>query len=423
MLLFFPLLVDTLDCHSDGVVGRALPVYKLSAGTPVPHMTLSMVSSKSPRLKKTWPQWFTGFGVAKALHTRVGSILSLDMFSMPVTNIGRCKWQTLRGDEAPILPRLAPVVVKQQHPRRQSAVAADVAEIGSDEEVDASQVDALFQVNSEVVSQAQPSCSQADMKPRSFKTVAKAHIMGVDDNFFSESDLSDGMTSPDSDLSDDVVVPKIAVRKPSSAAASAPKRPRVHPPPAEEPAAGSAPPEADLEAPPPSCAAAAGAPPPPPPGGPVAAPQATGGWEVVDCLPHGWLRVHREKRRIDAHCAYHRNCKMDRVASRAPIGLALLWMSRGRPGVAADKCIHDSHKLRCSLEQCFEDRQAARDIFKALAIEGDARACALAIERDARDDGADHELQSIKCSAADSSLAKLLIAQDAEAAEHLPFRW
>ena len=68
--------------NSAGVVGRALPVYKLSAGTPVPHMTLSMVSSKSPRLKKKWPQWFTGFGMAKALHNAVGSILSLHMYSM-----------------------------------------------------------------------------------------------------------------------------------------------------------------------------------------------------------------------------------------------------------------------------------------------------------------------------------------------------
>lgn len=216
MLLFFPMSVDTLVC--DGVADRTLPSYKLSEGTPVPQMTLSMVSSTSPRLKRAWPQWFTGFGLAKALHTRVGAIWSLHMFSVPVTNIGGCKWQTLRGDEDPILPLLAPVLLTQQPLRSRSApaAAADVAEnIASDEEVDGSQFDALFQVDSEVASQAQPSCSRAGIKARSFKTVAKAYIMGVDDNFFSESDLSDGMTSPDSDLSDAdaIAIPKIAKPK------------------------------------------------------------------------------------------------------------------------------------------------------------------------------------------------------------------
>ena len=138
---------------------------------------------------------------------------------MPVTNIGGCKWQTLCGDEAPILPLLAPVLLTKQPLRRQSAPAAasDVAEnIASDEEVDGSQLDALFQVDSEVASQqAQPSCLRAGMRGRSFKTVAKAYIMGVDDNFSSESDLSDGMTSPDDDLSDAdaIAIPKIAKPK------------------------------------------------------------------------------------------------------------------------------------------------------------------------------------------------------------------
>ena len=208
MLLFFPMSVDIVK-KCDGVADPTLPVYKLRAGTPVPQMTSSMVSSTFPRLKKKWPQCFTGFGVAKALHTRVGAILSLHMFSMPVTNIGGCKWQTLCGDEAPILPLLAPVLLTKQPLRRQSApaAAADVADnIASDEEVDGSQFDALFQVDSEVASQAH---SQAGIKARSFKTVAKAYIMGVDDNFFSESDRSDGMTSPDDDLSD-ADIPKIA---------------------------------------------------------------------------------------------------------------------------------------------------------------------------------------------------------------------
>ena len=148
--------------------------------------------------------------MAKSLHTRVGAILSLHMFSMPVTNIGGCKWQTLCGDEAPIFPLLAPVLLTNQPLRKQSApvaAAADVAEtIASDEEVDGSQFDALFQVDSKVASQAH---SQAGIKARSFKTVAKAYVMGVDDNFFSESDQSDGMTSPDDDLSD-ADIPKIA---------------------------------------------------------------------------------------------------------------------------------------------------------------------------------------------------------------------
>ena len=110
---------------------------------------------------------------------------------------------------------------------------------------------------------------------------------------------------------------------------------------------------------------------------------------------------------------------MDRVASRAPIGLALLWLSRGRPGMP-NKCIHDVHKLRCSLEQCFEDRQAARDLFKSREATEPLVAAMFAIERDARDDGAEHELQEI---AVHAPLDKLLAAQDAEAAEHLPFQW
>ena len=45
---------------------------------------------------------------------------------------------------------------------------------------------------------------------------------------------------------------------------------------------------------------------------------------------------------------------------------------------------------------------------------------ALLAERDARDDGAEHKLQEIVVNA---SLEKLVAAQDAEAAERLPFQW
>ena len=90
-------------------------------------------------------------------------------------------------------------------------------------------------------------------------------------------------------------------------------------------------------------------------------PRSGNGWKVVE-LEHGWVRWHAEAGKIDGHCKYHGGgCKLDRRAHRGCLGLTLAWLNRGALSSRHDRDEHVKDKLRLSLEQCFDERQAARD--------------------------------------------------------------
>ena len=97
----------------------------------------------------------------------------------------------------------------------------------------------------------------------------------------------------------------------------------------------------------------------------VTPPSSGGGWEVAEYLPHGWLRFNASLGRIDAHCAVHAKCKMDRSAAKGTLGLSLAWLQRGADRPCRD--LHTLDKIACSVEAAQSEREAARDAFTATA--------------------------------------------------------
>ena len=87
---------------------------------------------------------------------------------------------------------------------------------------------------------------------------------------------------------------------------------------------------------------------------------ATGGWEVVQ-IEGGWLPYNgiRDPPRLDAHCQWHRGCKMDRVLHKSPIGLVAAWLAGGN----VEKHSHERVKATLSSEAGHMDRTLHRQFF------------------------------------------------------------
>ena len=81
----------------------------------------------------------------------------------------------------------------------------------------------------------------------------------------------------------------------------------------------------------------------------------------------GWLRYNATIGRLDAHCAAHAGCKMDRTLRKGPVGLLCAWLA-----VAADvpdRAAHSVMKWGLSQREALPQRLQARNDFVQLRVE------------------------------------------------------
>ena len=123
---------------------------------------------------------------------------------------------------------------------------------------------------------------------------------------------------------------------------------------------------------------AAPAPPPPPvalDGGHDRSRRLGGDWERVD-VPGGYLLWSRRLHQLDAHCATHPNCKMDRTLNAPrfsgsfsgqgrPVGLHMAWLAAGP--TTADKYEHLELKKSLGRIGSHAARVRGREVFMGMA--------------------------------------------------------
>ena len=147
---------------------------------------------------------------------------------------------------------------------------------------------------------------------------------------------------------------------------------------------------------------------PDPPGPGAAAPQrrhgvrpeATGTWEVFE-VTGGWCRFNpvAEGRpgQLDAHCAFHNNCKSDRRLARQPFGLHLAWLAAAEAKVMS-KDEHQDMKWELSQEAHYPRRLAAReDATDRAVLLDDLHPMKTALRQEAEVSGSQDEPLTVPC--------------------------
>ena len=97
----------------------------------------------------------------------------------------------------------------------------------------------------------------------------------------------------------------------------------------------------------------------------VAPPVAVGDWRVV-AAPGGWLRYNPTLCRLDAHCACHAACKMDRALRKGPVGLLCARLAAGFE--LPDRAAHNDLKRVLSHGDAFARRVEAREELRRLRV-------------------------------------------------------
>ena len=94
-------------------------------------------------------------------------------------------------------------------------------------------------------------------------------------------------------------------------------------------------------------------------------PVASVGWQVPE-VESGWLLFNATLAhpRLDAHCKWHRGCKVDRVLSNSSIDLHVVWLSCGE-GVG--KTQHEQMKAEFSGEGGLDTRTGHHTFFMDMA--------------------------------------------------------
>lgn len=112
----------------------------------------------------------------------------------------------------------------------------------------------------------------------------------------------------------------------------------------------------------------------------VQQPRATKHWKVHR-VDGGWLRWSETKSRCDAHCCYHKGCKMDRVLTKGPVGLSCAWLAGG---AGIDRASHVVLKETLSGADGFPTRNTARERVIAMALTDEVKQEILDVEARAR---------------------------------------
>ena len=130
-------------------------------------------------------------------------------------------------------------------------------------------------------------------------------------------------------------------------------------------------------------------------------PKEASGWSIIS-LTGGWLKFNPHANRsgqVDAHCAWHKGCKMDRAITRRAVGLHTAWLAAGEdPTCTAAK--HDELKWILSQESEFERRQVCRlDTCDFAALKPDEHPLKKLLEAEALATGFDNteEPPSVPC--------------------------
>ena len=98
----------------------------------------------------------------------------------------------------------------------------------------------------------------------------------------------------------------------------------------------------------------------------VAPPLAVGDWRVV-AVRGGWLRYNATLGRLDAHCAAHAGCKMDRALRKGLVGLLCAWLAAAAD--APHRAAHSDMKWTLSQREALPQRLQGRNDFVQLRVE------------------------------------------------------